>query len=331
MGKRISSNESSDRERKWDKVFNALVKMSQNLQKEREILEDRVKFLHDLIFQMKIEQKVESVKAELMMGLKEREAFIFKHKYEDTDTELSDFREWFDYLSEKCAEPKAISDGASTAREVRGNMALQNEMRRLRGEIEKCNSEKDSEVSALLAEKNFIWNQYKTMETDFTDQLRRKCAEVEYSNGKIKALGSKMEELQFSNEKLRTDLAMLESDSNKKSEEISRLSKEIELIKSRSGSATPALRRCREETGTLKNSSMEGRAITVKKELYSSQTLEKLAPSKPTARKSTGGKAPKKQLAIKGSSSSKRKADVITIPDTPKLFTSSFKVPKLKN
>ncbi|KAL2468247.1 cytomatrix protein-related [Forsythia ovata] len=276
MGKRISSNESSHRERKWDKIFNALVKMSQNLQKERQILEDRVKFLHDIIFQMKMEQKVQSVKVELMMGLKEREAFVFKHKYEDADSELSDFREWFDYLSQKCAEPKDISNDASTARQGRGHEALQNKVRKLRGEIERCNLEKNSEVSALLAEKNFIWNQYKTVETNFTDQLTRKCAEVEYSNEKIKALVRKMEELQFSNEKLRTDFAKLESDSNKKSEEITRLLKEIEIIKSRSGSATSALRHCGEESGTSKNGSMEGRDSTVKKELGFSQTLEKV-------------------------------------------------------
>lgn len=31
--------------------------------------------------QMKMEQKVESVKAEFILGLKEREAFVYKHRY----------------------------------------------------------------------------------------------------------------------------------------------------------------------------------------------------------------------------------------------------------
>ncbi|KAI3464836.1 hypothetical protein Pfo_021499 [Paulownia fortunei] len=333
MGKRKSPDKAPNREKKWDKVFNALVKLSQNLQKDRQFLEDRIKSLHEVIYKMKMEQKVESVKAELMLGLKQRDVFIYKHRYENADNELADFREWFDYLSQKCSEPKDITDDVSNKGEGSRNKALQDEVRKLKTEIEKCKLEKNSEISSLLAEKNFVWNQYKKMESDFTKQLRKKCDEVEHANEKVQVLVNRAEELQISNEKLRTDFTKMESESVQKSDEIFKLLKEIELLNSRSGSASPLLRPCRAEAAAShrrgKNSTTDGRVITVKKE--SDPSTFEMAHRKQSAHKSTGGKAPRKQFITKGSSSSKRKAvDVITIPDTPKLFTSSFKVPKLK-
>ncbi|PIN09144.1 hypothetical protein CDL12_18269 [Handroanthus impetiginosus] len=337
MAKRKSPDKEPNRQKKWDKVFNALVRLSQNLQKDRQLLEGRIKSLHEVIYKMKMEQKVDSMKTELMLGLKEREAFIYKHRYEDADSELADFREWFDYLSQNCSAPKNTSGDVSGKGEggLR-NKALQDEVRKLKSGIEKCKLEKNSEISALLEEKNFVWNQLKIMENDYSKQLKKKCDEVDHANEKVQILVDQAEELQISNERLRTDFANMKSESVQKSEEISRLLKEIEVLKSRSsGSASPSLRSFGAEQATAsqkggKNGTTVGRVIAVKKELDSSG---KMGRAKPSAHKSTGGKAPRKQFTTKGSSSgSKRKAaDVITIPDTPKLFTSSFKVPKLKS
>ncbi|CAI9786557.1 unnamed protein product [Fraxinus pennsylvanica] len=307
--------------------------MSQNLQNERQFLEQRIKSLHDVIHEMKMEQNVHSVKKELMLGLKEREAFLYKHKFENADNELTDFVEWVGYLSQKCSEPKDIINDMNNKGEHQRRKALQSEVKKLKSEIEKCSAEKNSSVSALLAEKNFVWNQYKTMESDLTEQLRKKRAEVESANEKIKTLVSRTEELQFSNEKLRVDFAKLKSETVKKNEEISRLSREIMLLKSRSNSETPVLRRCRVESGTshVRGKNSSEKAVTVKKELDSSHDLGKMARNKQTTHNLTGEKALRKQVTTaKESSSSKRKADVTTILDTPKLFTSSFKVPKLK-
>ncbi|KAL0351763.1 UNVERIFIED_CONTAM: hypothetical protein Scaly_1565000 [Sesamum calycinum] len=304
MGKRKSPDKAAGREKKWDKVFNALVTLSQNLQKDRQFLEERIKTLHQVIYKMKMEQKVESAKAELMLGLKDREAFIYKHRYENADNELADFREWSDYLSQKCSDPKDTLDDFSNKGEGSRNKALQNE--------------------------------FKMMESDYTKQLRKKSDEVEHANERLQALVNRAEELQISNERLRIDFGKMESESVKKSEEILRLLKEIELLKSKVGSVSPLLRPCRTEAAASnrkgKNTGTGGRGETLKKESDPSQTSEKMAHRKQSAHKSTGGKAPRKQFNLKGSSSSKRKAaEVISIPDTPKLFTSSFKVPKLKS
>ncbi|KAK6115228.1 hypothetical protein DH2020_007497 [Rehmannia glutinosa] len=294
MGKRKSPEKASDREKKWDKVFNALVKLSQNLQKDRHFLEDRIKSLHEVIYKMKMEQKVESVKAELLLGLKERVAFIYKHRYENADDDLADFREWFDYLSQKCAETKDISDDVSNKGEGSRNKALQNEVRKLKSEIDKCKLDKNIEISALLAEKNFIWNQFEKMESDLNKEIRKKDEEVKHANEKVQLLLNRAEELQISNDKLRIDFTKMESESVQKSEEIFRLLKEIELLKSRSGSAPLLLRPCRTGAASRRggeNSTSDGGVIKVKKESDPSQTSEKIAHKKQSAHKSTGGKA----------------------------------------
>lgn len=54
MGKRKSPNKAPDREKKWDKVFNALLKLCQNLQKDRLFLEDKLKSLHGAMYKVKI-------------------------------------------------------------------------------------------------------------------------------------------------------------------------------------------------------------------------------------------------------------------------------------
>ncbi|KAL0360550.1 UNVERIFIED_CONTAM: hypothetical protein Sradi_3739500 [Sesamum radiatum] len=451
MGKRKSPDKAAGREKKWDKVFNALVTLSQNLQKDRQFLEERIKSLHQVIYKMKMEQKVESAKAELILGLKDREAFIYKHRYGSNhyghrmhlepsriavrsgilDSSLFlDCRKVQTSKQSGLWSPKVTGgiylkllhvhilfainclsvmsltlivhtayskdklDDLSNEGDGSRNKALQNEVRKLKSEIEKCKSEKNSEISALLREKKFVWNQLKMMESDYTTQLRKKSDEVEHANERLQALVNRAEELQISNEKLRIDFDKMESESVKKSEEILRLLKEIELLKSKLGSASPLLRPCRTEPAASdrngKNTSTGGRGETLKKESDSSQTSDKedrirsrqgssevadlgrssevpegslasedsalwklgenrkMAHRKRSAHKSTGGKAPRKQFISKvgvgeyeigfletkgeGSSSSKRKAaEVITIPDTPKLFTSNFKVPKLKS
>ncbi|CAA2961096.1 spindle apparatus lin-5 [Olea europaea subsp. europaea] len=316
MARSKPARESTDREKKWNKVFNALVKMSQNLKNERQFLEQRMKSLHDVIHEMKMEQNVHSLKKELMLGLKEREAFLYKHKFENADNELTDFIEWVGYLSQKCSEPKDIMNDINNKGERQRHKALQSEVKRLKSEMKKSNAEKNSTVSALLAEKNFVWNQYKTMETDLTEQLREKRAEVESANEKIQTLVSRTEELQFSSEKLRVDFAKLKSETVKKNEEISRLSREIKLFKSRSTSATPVLRRCRVESGTspVKGKNSSGMAVTVKKELDSSKDHGKLTQNKQNARNSTGEKALRKQVTT---------AKVTSLPSLD-FFTHNF-------
>lgn len=137
----------------------------------------------------------------------------------------------------------------------------------------------NSKVIALLAERDFVWNQYKKRESDLTDRLKSKSTEVEQANEKIQKLLASMEILQSSNTekdciilKLKTEL---EDASGKKSEEISRLSRELELLrKGKSASVTPVLRRC--STISHPNEGKDARNISVKRESHPSQVVEKV-------------------------------------------------------
>ncbi|KAL6524809.1 hypothetical protein OROMI_030402 [Orobanche minor] len=327
----------SDREMNWDKVFDALAKSTMILQKDRELLVNRVKSLQKVIYRMKLEQKVQSTKAVFLLSLKDRDAINYKRRYENTCIYLDDAAEVIEYLCKKCVELKDTSDAVSNKAPGSQNKTLQNEVNKLKSEIAKINLDKSTEHSALVAEKNFAWNQFKLLENNLSKENREK--------EKLKLMLNRSE---VSNKKLKTDLAKMESESLQKSEEILRLSKEIEVLRSRTESATPLLRPCM--------GGYEG-VIKVKREADSSQNFAKMARIKQPAHKSTGGKAPRKRfmterrnlgpswLAMvlgyehphavhtKGrSSSSKRKAvEVITIPDSPKLFNSSFRVPKLRH
>ncbi|KAJ8540911.1 hypothetical protein K7X08_001727 [Anisodus acutangulus] len=331
----------SDRE-KWNKVFNALFQMLtsqqtqlESLAKERMILQDRIKLQHNRwvsdidtfqqqIYEMKkdftvqdMDRMLEVAKSEFVVGLKQRDVVMFKKKFEVADSELADFRELFDCLSHKCTEPDDVPTAATNERAETRKKAWEDEVRKLRTENERLTSEKNSEISALLAEKNFIWNQFNKLEHDMTEQLGRKCTELEHANEKIQAFTRNIEEVQSSNTNkdntiaaLRTQIAKLESDSVRKSEEISKLSTELELLKkSGSTSITPVLRRSTAGSGPSKLRGMsrgtDRRNITVKEKNQSSQAFEK------------------------GRRSSKRKAGN-SISNAPSLFTSSFKVPKLK-
>lgn len=133
---------------------------------------------------------------------------------------------------------------------------LEGEVRRLKHEYEKLALEKSSEVSALLAEKNLLWNRYKILESDYNNKLRSNHSEVvTQANEKITQLLGNMEQQQLLNDKkdemiaiFRNKVAKMEIDTTKLNEETFRLSQELDLLKSSKVAAavTPILNRCME-------------------------------------------------------------------------------------
>ncbi|KAK9269964.1 hypothetical protein L1049_025537 [Liquidambar formosana] len=367
MGTDKGTHVSSDR-KKWSKIFDALLHMLQTQQtglesaaKERKLLENRIKIQYDRwvsdvrlfedqILQMKrdfvleeLARSLDMAKSDLVVGLKRREASLYKVKLDHADNELADLKVSFDYLSQKCSNPEIVSGGKSTEtnrggknsnmkfvkntkEEERHSKILEGEVSKLKHEYEKLSLKKSAEVSALLLEKDFVWNQFKTMESDYTHRLRSKRVEVEEAKEKIEKLLASMEQLQSLNSEkdvtivtLKTKLAKMEADTNKRNDEISRLSRELELLrKSRSAPVTPVLNRCSVKPRISglggKNSGSDRSNVFQKKEPSASQV--------PDHAKDTE----------KGSRSLKRKGfDVIPISESPKLFSATFKVPKLKN
>ncbi|KAF8023577.1 hypothetical protein BT93_F0939 [Corymbia citriodora subsp. variegata] len=195
---------------------------------------------------------------------------------------------------------------------------LEEEMKKLRLEYDKLISEKNSEVSALLMEKNFVWHQYNILENDLNDKLKSKGAELELANQKISKLLTSMEKLEMMNgekddtiAELKSKIDEMEAILGQRNEEIARLAHESEVLKK--SMVTPVLSRCTSGNRTSKtegkNSVDYKRSVLMKKEMGHPQVSDSLKDSK------------------KGAGRSKRKAVAI---ETPKLFSSSFKVPKLK-
>ncbi|CAH2036764.1 unnamed protein product [Thlaspi arvense] len=332
MGVKSVSGNSSDRE-SWDKVFKTLVKILQSKQeqvesllKDRKIIEDKIKAKHDNwisdvrnyeeqlslvnreIETMKMMQLVETSKCNLLSGLKERDLSICNLKLEPTVDELSDFKAWFDFLTLNTNKESGNSEAAD-------GKSMEEEIRKLKLEYEKLASEKKCEVSDLLRENGFAWSQFKSIESGFNDKLKRKDEEIAQANTKISSLLSYEEQLQSSSHekdkiisRLKAKVAEMETDSTRKDEEISKLSRELESLK-KSRSFTPVLTRCTtRDKGS--NGNTVGSHVSTKK--------EKSAASTPNS----------KEINI----SKRKRADKtpVSVSEIPKLFTSTFRVPKLK-
>lgn len=149
--------------------------------------------------------------------------------------------------------------------------SLEAKIRKLKLEYEKLASEKKCEVSDLLRENGFAWNQFKCIESGFTDKLKRKDDEVAQANSKISSLISYQEQLQSSNQekdetisRLKAKMAEMETNSTNKDEEISKLSRDLESLKKSRG-FTPVLTRCT-KLEKRSNANTVGSHISTKKE-----------------------------------------------------------------
>ncbi|KAJ6953485.1 kinesin-like protein KIF20B [Populus alba x Populus x berolinensis] len=338
----------SDRE-KWDKVFGGLVKLLKNQQeqletllKERKILEDRIKTQHerwvsdirlydDHILQIKgglVEKDMtcllEAAKGNLMLGLKQREVSLHELKLEQTEDELADFRALFGYLSQSLkenSEETAIGKGPGHSDLKSGEAKkLEAEIERLKLENEKLVFEKNSEVSALLKGKNFVSNQYDILESNLTNKLRIKEAEVEKANEKIAEVLATAELLQSSNDekdeiiqRLNNKVAKMEADTKKWKEETHKLSRELELLrKLRTAQITPVVKPC---SAPVRTFTLGVKSCGRDCKLVDRKVLQYAVPSKD---------------AEKSSRSLKKKRMDVSVFEAPRLFSSSFKIPKVK-
>lgn len=348
MGTKQRSKASSEGQN-WDKIFKGLVKMLKTQQRqletlanERKVLRDRItmqqkRWASDLrLFKEQIAQVQEDLliqdivttlvasNSELAVRMKQKEAALQKLTLDYAENQLEDFKALCDLLSNKSADPTSGGrdnnkrSSSNTQNEEQPSESLESELRRLKQEHDKFALEKDTEVSALMAEKKFVWNQYKILETDCTNKLKKKRSEVEQAEEKVHTLLASMEQLQSSNvekddriAQLTSQLTKTREESNKFKEETRRLSHELDLVrKSRSGLATPVLTQCTSRKRTSNSGSIipkkESSALQAQ---ISAREAEKV------------GRRPKRKVD-----------DVASTLETesPKLLSATFKVPKLK-
>ncbi|XP_020977999.1 kinesin-related protein 4 [Arachis ipaensis] len=341
---------SASERRNWGNVFNLMVKMVRNQQNQLQSISTQNKFLQDRwriqneawqsdnrihsdhISQMKGVLKFEEKKRLLEAHLLTWHCLTAEHMEDD----LADFKALFENHSCKSAkgevcsldqgtvlkdadkrkkrntdsEKENKSPGTNSVEEM-SSLKIKDELRILKEEREK-----------LVSEKKFVWNQYNIMEKEYCNKLSAKQAEVEKANEKVRAL---VEQLESENNKkdstisqLVSKVASMEAETERLNQEISRLSSEMESVrKSRKDQVTPVLNRCTEGTKTCNSGTSKSgrhRNVSVKKEV------------------STPDAPPPSKLSGKGNTSLKRKeSPVILTSVTPKLFSSSFKVPKLKS
>ncbi|XP_058728046.1 COP1-interactive protein 1 isoform X1 [Vicia villosa] len=296
--------------RNWGNVFNLLVQMVKNQQNQLQSFANQQKFLEDrlkmqnqrwasdvkqyknqisqikslLIFEEK-KRVHEALKAELMMGYKEREASVLKWMLDGAEEDLEDFKAGFDILSVKGTSSSGKNSSPDETKDKHDKLA----------------AEQNTELLALLEEKKFVWNQFNKMEADYSNKLRSKQDEVIKANETISTLVSRMEELQSENSKKDSRISELESkvadrdtenskkdsriskleskvadistETNRLNKEISELSAELEsLRKLKNNKVKPLSKRCTagsSDSGTIE-SSRSRRKITFDKELCTS-------------------------------------------------------------
>ncbi|KAL8143862.1 hypothetical protein V2J09_016894 [Rumex salicifolius] len=364
---------------KGKKVFNALVQILETQQSQLEALADErkrqeeqikieyerwisgVRSLKDVIDQLRRQTKlsemarlVEAAKTNLVFGLKMKQELVYKLKLDNSEDELADFKEWFDILSHRCPVEKDVSpeklhdiiEGSGkengSIKSARTKRVLEKEVKKLKSEYEKLSLKNSSEVSALLSEKEFVWNQFAEMEKKYTAQLKEKNAEVNQANARATKLGESLKQLHSSSmEKdaqiadLKASIAKMEAEASEKDGEVSRMLEELKsLKKSNSELLTPVLRPCSAKPKAIASSSNGehgrkrktpsltrfGTAETKAKAL----TLDDENVSRRNSRSM-------KRMSSSQDNNTREKHNRAAFQQTPKLFSSDFKIPKLKH
>ncbi|KAI3985996.1 hypothetical protein MKX01_039078 [Papaver californicum] len=355
-----ASTISSDR-LQWEKLFNHLVHILKTQQTQlesfvtdRKLLQDRIKIqydrfvsevriLEDQISQMKkgltmeeMAKSVELKKLDLILGFKQRETFLYKRKSDNAQDDLHDLKSWFDYLSHKCAEQEEKLGGIIVeAEKHKGGESILISAKNTREDDRRCRA-LETEVKKLKRENENLTSKHKTdvsakMENEYTDLLKCKRTEVSQANEKIRELLTSMEKMQSSNNKkdetivnLKAKVAKLEEEMVRSNSQISKQSRELELLRNpRSGLGTPFLKRCTMKTSTTTTTNTESQMDST-----NSHTLRRHVNIE-SARSETSNDKSSEKVNRRGS---KRKtAEANSKSGTPSLFTSEFKVPKLKN
>ncbi|KAK1273431.1 hypothetical protein QJS04_geneDACA017336 [Acorus gramineus] len=239
-------------------------------------LEDQLSLMDAALKEAELGHNVQEAKFNLVVGMKKREAFYYRTKSECAEADMDDILQCFDLVTHKSSEQKEKqeentgevkgmqNDGdpkiAGINKEEKRSKVLEREIKKLNRNHENNVSRKNAEISALLAERDFVWNQFKKMESDYTNLLKSKNIEVELAKDNIQKLEVLMENLQSSvKEKdelittLRADRDKIEMVMRKCTEETPRLLKELELLKStRNASLTPVVKEKDELITTLR-------------------------------------------------------------------------------
>lgn len=388
----------SDDRRQWERIFKTLVEMLQSQQSDMETLADERKILeryihqqHDYWTSMVLDlesyiaqlekgeakgRKIHEAKLDLLLEVNQREVLSYKKQYELSEADIGTFRACVEALNAEILEIKekvktGVAGGSrggtgdpsnsEDPKKAELTSALKGKLRKLKNSYKSLSSQKKVVVSALLAEKDFVWNQLKQMENGYIAALQTKKAEVEHASEALSKLQEKIQDLQASlNEKdgMITELkSRHELDMRRHDEEINGKIKQLQLDKdelcSLSKEKDKTITELRSELAMFEmdvHQHINGKSnISKQISADASMTPSRSNPRQASRKHKSDSKKQDAQQKHKGvydgfsgtrasapvqglvRCSNKRRPRSNSSLEIPTLFHSNFKVPKLKN
>ncbi|PKU80790.1 uncharacterized protein PFB0145c-like [Dendrobium catenatum] len=228
---------------------------------QHECWSSRERFLESCIAQMKEEQAktrlVEDAKMLVWVGLKESEALSYRMQLELAESDLEEFRSCVEVVNAEMEELKEklkvfgasevkntdyIIDHPGSSENLKGRnqltTPLKKEIKKLKHAYRELSSRRDTEISALLAEKDFVWNQFRKMESDYIALCKSKRTEADLqSREAADKLQDSVEKLQqeINNKdeiivKLEAERSMIALDARKLAEEVEQANNKMKML-----------------------------------------------------------------------------------------------------
>ncbi|XP_044971205.1 axoneme-associated protein mst101(2)-like isoform X6 [Hordeum vulgare subsp. vulgare] len=152
------------------------------------------------------------------------DAAMLHQLQDEKDLELRRHRDYIAALTEENNQLKIKLKEAESCAELsepstdpeRSGRDLKSELRKLKKAYKALSSQKETEVSALLAEKDFVWNQFKMMEKDYKALVKKMDKEAAQATEAAEKLQQKLEELQLQvvAQKKDDDIGRLQAEAN---------------------------------------------------------------------------------------------------------------------
>eukprot|EP01018_Ginkgo_biloba_P036898 Gb_03115 [translate_table: standard] len=210
--------------------------------------------LNEIMYKEKeLTRAYEVAKSNLSYGAQQQDALLFKLRLECALDDLEGLQMRYEFLMLQLKEEQAKAQASNqrlleSEKEIRtyrqGSQrileveqraqSLQellvrmekdhfDEMTKVKNERKRINSLRKHEVSALLRERDFVWNQLNRMEEDYADRFRSKTQQLQVACQSIEKLRSTMEELQHANNEKNVELTILKIEMGEQEREFKRL------------------------------------------------------------------------------------------------------------
>ncbi|CAM0877350.1 unnamed protein product [Alopecurus aequalis] len=178
----------------------------------------------------------DDAKLDLLVGVKDREARRYQIYAESQDEDMEELKTYTEALAAENdklkMKLKKVESSAVPSESTHGHSGRnwRAEIRELKTAYKNLSSEKDKEVSALVAQKDFVWHQLQTMEKDYDSLLKKKKLEAAQATEAAQRLRQKVEELQAAAQKKDDDIGRLQAEANAANKKILLLESKLQKL-----------------------------------------------------------------------------------------------------